>query len=58
MKIPSKVCPYRLPYMGGKQNIAYSIMMAIVQKKSKAKYFFDIFGGGASMSLMAKQFGL
>ena len=58
MKIPSKVYPYRLPYMGSKQNIAYSIMMAIVQKKPKAKYFFDIFGGGAAMSLMAKQFGL
>ena len=58
MKIPSKVYPYRLPYMGSKQNIAYSIMMAIAQKKPKAKYFFDIFGGGASMSLMAKQFGL
>ena len=58
MKIPSKVYPYRLPYMGSKQNIAYSIMMAIVQEKPKAKYFFDIFGGGASMSLMAKQFGL
>ena len=39
--------------MGSKQNIAYSIMMAIAQKKPKAKYFFDIFGGGASMSLMA-----
>ena len=58
MKIPSKVYPYRLPYMGSKQNIAYSIMMAIVQKKPKVKYFFDIFGGGAAMSLMAKQFGL
>ena len=33
-------------------------MMTIAQKKPKAKYFFDIFGGGASMSLMAKQFGL
>lgn len=58
MRIPSKVYPYRLPYMGSKQNIAYSIMMAIIQKKPKAKYFFDIFGGGAAMSLMAKQFGL
>ena len=58
MKIPSKVYPYRLPYMGSKQNIAYSIMMAIGQKKPKAKYFFDIFGGGCSMSLMANQFGL
>ena len=58
MKIPSKVYNYRLPYMGSKNNIAYSIMMTIAQKKPKAKYFFDIFGGGASMSLMAKQFGL
>lgn len=58
MEIPSKIYPYRLPYMGSKQNIAYSIMMAIAQKKPKAKYFFDIFGGGAAMSLMAKQFGL
>ena len=58
MKIPTKVYPYRLPYMGSKQNIAYSIMMTIIQEKPKAKYFFDIFGGGASMSLMAKQFGL
>ena len=58
MKIPSKVYPYRLPYMGSKQNIAYSLMLAILQKKPKAKYFFDIFGGGAAMSLMASQFGL
>ena len=58
MKIPSKVYPYRLPYMGSKQNIAYSLMLTMLQKKPKAKYFFDIFGGGASMSLMAKQFGL
>lgn len=58
MRIPSKVYPYRLPYMGSKQNIAYSLMLAILQKKPKAKYFFDIFGGGAAMSLMAKQFGL
>lgn len=58
MKIPNKVYPYRLPYMGSKQNIAYSLMLAMVQKKPKAKYFFDIFGGGAAMSLMAKQFGL
>ena len=46
MKIPSKVYPYRLPYMGSKQNIAYSLMMFMAQKKPKAKYFFDIFGGG------------
>lgn len=58
MKIPTKVYPYRLPYMGSKQNIAYSLMLAMLQKKPKAKYFFDIFGGGASMSLMAKQFDL
>ena len=58
MQIPTRVYPYRLPYMGSKQNIAYSIMLAILQKKPKAKYFFDIFGGGAAMSLMAKQFGL
>ena len=44
--------------MGSKQNIAYSLMLAMLQKKPKAKYFFDIFGGGASMSLMAKQFDL
>ena len=44
--------------MGSKQNIAYSLMLAMLQKKPKAKHFFDIFGGGASMSLMAKQFDL
>ena len=58
MKIPTKVYPYRLPYMGSKQNIAYSLMLTMLQKKPKAKYFFDIFGGGAAMSLMAAQFGL
>ena len=58
MQIPTKVYPYRLPYMGSKQNIAYSLMLTMLQKKPKAKYFFDIFGGGAAMSLMAKQFGL
>lgn len=35
MKIPNKVYPYRLPYMGSKQNIAYSIMMTIPQKIGK-----------------------
>lgn len=47
MIIPKKVFNYRLPYMGSKQNIAYSLMLAMVQRKPKAKYFFDVFGGGA-----------
>ena len=45
MQIPTSVYPYRLPYMGSKQNIAYSLMLTMLQKKPNAKYFFDIFGG-------------
>ena len=55
MKIPNKVYPYRLPYMGSKQNIAYSLMLTMLQKKPKAKYFFDIFGGGGSTLIACEQ---
>lgn len=43
--------------MGGKRGIAYELMLAMVQRHPNAKYFFDMFGGGGSMSMMALQFG-
>ena len=58
MKIPTRINKYFIPYMGCKQNIAYSLMITIAQRHPKAKYFWDVFGGGGSMSFMAQQFGL
>lgn len=58
MKIPKKFYPYRIPYQGSKQSIAFKLMMIMAQKCPNAKYFFDVFGGGGAMSYAAAQFGL
>jgi site-specific DNA-adenine methylase len=44
-----------LPYMGSKRKIAPALMNLIIRENPKAKYFFDLFGGGAAMSLLAIQ---
>ena len=43
--------------MGGKQDIAFSLIMAMHRKKPQATKFYDLFGGGGSVSFMALQFG-
>ena len=49
---------YRIPYMGSKQQIAADLLGAMLHKKPKARYFYDLFGGGGAMSLCALDNGL
>lgn len=43
----------RIPYMGSKQEISTLLLKQMLAKKPKAKYFYDLFGGGGAMSLCA-----
>lgn len=54
---PINSIPYGLPYQGCKRAIANQLMQTMHQIKPKAKYFYDLFGGGATMSAMALQWG-
>lgn len=45
----------RIPYMGSKQSIAEKLLHFMISQKPNAKYFIDLFGGGASMSFKALQ---
>ena len=49
---------YRIPYMGSKQQIAADLLGVMLHKKPKARYFYDLFGGGGAMSLCALDNGL
>ena len=53
-----KSSQFRIPYMGGKQKYAERIVNRIKELKPKAKYFYDLFGGGGSVSFYAKESGL
>ena len=53
-----KVEPLRIPYMGSKRKIAEELFQKMLEIKPKAKYFFDLFGGGGAMSFFAVQIGL
>lgn len=44
-------------YMGRKQSMAYSLMETMLSAVPNARYFIDIFGGGASMSFYALECG-
>ncbi len=44
-----------MPYMGGKRKLAPKILTHILKENPKAKYFYDLFGGGGSISFMALQ---
>ena len=55
---PKKLLQLRVPYMGSKNAIAEQLMDKMLEVKPKAKYFFDIFAGGGSMSFTAMQYGL
>lgn len=48
----------RIPYMGSKRKIAEQLMQKMLEIKPKAKYFYDLFGGGGAMSFYALQCGL
>lgn len=50
--------PLRIPYMGSKNKIAHALFEKMLEIKPNAKYFFDLFGGGGSMSFFALQLGL
>lgn len=49
---------FGIPYQGSKRSIACDLLGVMLQKKPKAKYFFDLFGGGGAMSLCASDNGL
>jgi len=53
-----KAIPYRIPYQGAKHKIAGSLLDKMMELKPKAKYFYDLCGGGGSMSFLALQYGL
>ena len=42
-------------YMGSKRKLAPKILTHIIRENPKAKYFYDLFGGGGSISFMALQ---
>ena len=44
-----------MSYMGSKRKLAPKILTHIIKENPKAKYFFDLFGGGGSVSFMALQ---
>lgn len=44
--------------MGGKQAVAEMLVREMIAMKPRAKVFVDLFGGGGSMSFMARQLGL
>src|SRR5574343_387046 len=46
-----------IPYMGNKGVIAESIVNFIEIKQPKARYFYDLFGGGGSISTQALKRG-
>jgi len=48
----------RIPYMGSKNSIAKDLFQKMLEIKPNAKYFYDLFGGGGSMSFTALQLGL
>jgi len=56
--IPENIKNLRVPYMGSKNKIAIDLLRKMLEVKPQAKYFFDLFGGGGSMSFTASQIGL
>ena len=44
-----------LPYMGSKRKLASRIIDKIIEDNPKVKHFYDLFGGGGSMSFEALQ---
>ena len=44
-----------IPYMGSKRRISQQLMKFMLKENPKAKYFYDLFGGGGAMSFQALQ---
>jgi len=47
-----------IPYMGGKQKYAETLVNKMKELQPNAKYFYDLFGGGGSVSFYAKESGM
>lgn len=56
--VKKEILPLRIPYMGSKNKIAEILLLKMLEIKPNAKYFYDLFGGGASLTLTALQYGL
>ena len=52
-----KLLNLRIPYQGSKNKIAETLILEMQKYKPNAKYFYDMFGGGGSMSFTAIQMG-
>jgi len=44
-----------IPYMGSKRKLAHKIINKILLDNPNTKYFYDLFGGGGSISFEALQ---
>lgn len=51
----AKLVRLYVPYMGNKFQIKDFIINSLIKRKPKAKYFYDLFGGGGSISIAALQ---
>lgn len=47
-----------MPYMGGKQKYAETLVKKMKELQPNARYFYDLFGGGGSVSFYAKESGM
>jgi len=56
--VPNKSLKFRVPYMGSKNKIALPLLKEMLKVKPNARYFYDLFGGGGSMSFTASEIGL
>ena len=56
--VPNKSLKLRVPYMGSKNKIALPLLKEMLKVKPNARYFYDLFGGGGSMSFTASEIGL
>lgn len=52
-----KMLKLRIPFQGSKNAIAEKLILEMQKHKPKAKYFFDLMGGGGSVSFTALQMG-
>lgn len=53
-----KIDIIRIPYQGSKNSIALDLFAKMLELKPKAKYFYDLTGGGGAMAFTALQLGL
>ena len=54
---PNKIQQIRIPYQGSKRTIATQLIDKMLEVKPNAKYFYDLCGGGGSVSFTALQYG-